>query len=221
MLSWAEEQGLREANTNPCFGIKKYKETKRQRYLTMDEIARLGAALNRAETDHLAGTWAVAAIRLLILTGARLSEILTLRRTYVDFDRRLILLPDSKTGEKTIQLSDAAADVLRRIPAVEGNPYVIVGHRTGQPMVDLFKPWSIVRRMAALEDVRLHDLRHTFASVAVAQGGSLPIIGKMLGHNEPRTTARYAHLADDPVQRLTETTGRAIADALVGARSTD
>lgn len=218
IMSWAEEHKLRPEQTNPCLRHKKYRETKRQRYLSADEIKRLGAALASAEAEGEIGVYAAAAIRLLILTGARLNEILTLKWSYVDLNRRLLILPDSKTGEKTIALNAPAIDVLKAIPRLEGNPHVIVGHITGTAMVDIFKPWSVVRGRAKLDDVRIHDLRHTFASVAVASGGSLPMIGKMLGHHEPKTTQRYAHLSDDPVSRLSEATAAQISDALTSIK---
>lgn len=220
IMSWTEEHGLRPERSNPCFMIKKYRETKRQRYLAAEEIGRLGLALAEAERDGLISTHAAAAFRLLLLTGARLGEILSLRWSYVDLPRRLLILPDSKTGEKTIPLNDPAIAVLSAIPKVDGNLHVIVGHRTGAPMVDLFKPWSIVRARAGLADLRIHDLRHTFASVAVGSGGSLPMIGKLLGHHEPQTTARYAHLANDPVARLSESTAAIISAQLAAPKLT-
>ena len=218
IMSWAEEQSLRPEQSNPCIRQKKYRETKRQRYLAADEINRLGEALVKAEAEGDISTYAAAAIRLLILTGARLNEILTLKWSYVDINRRLLILPDSKTGEKTIALNEPAIGVLKAIPHLEGNPHVIVGHRTGSCMADIFKPWSIVRGLAKLDDVRIHDLRHTFASVAVASGGSLPMIGKMLGHNEPKTTQRYAHLSDDPIAKLSEATARQISQAMLPSK---
>jgi integrase len=139
---------------------------------------------------------------------------LTLKWAYVDLERRLLLLPDSKTGQKAIVLNNAAVEVLGHIPKYEGNPYVIVGNRHGRHLVNLQKPWQIIRQAAGLGEVRLHDLRHTFASIAVASGGSLPMIGRMLGHSEPKTTQRYAHLTDDPIHVLTQTTGDVIAGAL-------
>lgn len=218
IMSWAQEHKLRPEQSNPCLRHKKYRETKRQRYLAAEEIKRLGEALIAAEGEGEISSYAANAIRLLILTGARLNEILTLRWSYVDLTRRLLILPDSKTGEKSIALNAPAIDVLKAVPRLEGNPHVIVGHRTGSAMVDIFKPWSIVRSRAKLEDVRIHDLRHTFASVAVATGGSLPMIGKLLGHNEPKTTQRYAHLSDDPIARLSEATASQISKALTSKK---
>jgi integrase len=214
LMSWSEDQGYRPEAANPCQRVQRYKENKRERFLTPDELARLGAAFIKAETEHLVGPYAIAAMRLLIFTGARLSEILTLEWSHVDLDRRIIFLPDSKTGKKPLMLNDAAIDVLKLLPKFANNPYVIAGHRHGAHLVNLQKPWQLVRTLAGLETVRIHDLRHTFASVAVASGGSLPILGRQLGHSQPQTTQRYAHLADDPVRKLTQTTGEVLALAM-------
>ena len=127
------------------------------------------------------------------------------------------MLPDSKTGRKAIPLNPPALAVLHEIPRLEGNPYVICGERPGRHLVNLEKPWRRIRAAAKLDDVRLHDLRHSFASVGASGGQSLVIIGKMLGHSQPATTARYAHLADDPVKAASEAVGRYIASAMDGA----
>ena len=218
LMSWAEENGYRPLKSNPCVGIKKFPEKKRERYLTTDELGNFGRALTNAEQKGDISIYAAAALRLLILTGARLGEVLSLRWDFVDLSRKQCRLPDSKTGQKTIQLSKAAIDVLKTLPRLKGNPYVIVGRRDGQPIVNLQKPWRLVRDAAKLTDVRLHDLRHSYASVAAASGGSLPMIGKLLGHTQAQTTARYAHLADAPTQKLNESVGRSIGQAL---KSTD
>jgi integrase len=129
-----------------------------------------------------------------------------------------LMLPDSKTGQKQIRLGTAAIDVLTRLPKVKGNPNVIVGRFDRERLINLQKPWRRIRKLAGIEDVRLHDLRHSFASVAAAAGGSLPMIGKLLGHNHPLTTARYAHLADDPLRELNERVADAISGALNSTR---
>lgn len=219
IMTWAEDQGYRPDSSNPCRRVQRYKENKRERFLQTDELARLGAALDQAAKEGLVGLYALAALRLLILTGARMSEILTLQWSFVDFDRRMLFLPDSKTDKKPIALNQAAIDVLRALPQFSNNPYVIVGHHHRSHLINLHKPWSLVRTLAKLDGVRLHDLRHTWASMAVASGGSLPILGRQLGHTQPQTTARYAHLADDPVRQLTETTGKLLAHAMGQAPS--
>jgi len=218
LISWTEEQSWRANGTNPCRGIKKYREGRRERFLSQDELLRLGDALAAAEQSNSQMPSAIAAIRLLILTGARLQEILTLKWSYIDFERRLILLPDSKTGAKPIVLNNAAVAILNDIDPNSGNPYVIVGRKHGAHLVNLQKPWRTIRKVAGLDDVRIHDLRHSFASVAAASGASLPMIGKLLGHTQVQTTQRYAHLADDPLHQLNDEIGGAIAKAM-GSKS--
>lgn len=208
--------GHRPLQSNPCYGFKKFAETKRKRYLKPEELARLGRALTECERDGTISSAAAAAIRLLIFTGARQSEILTLEWEFVDLTRRRLLLPDSKTGEKLIPLNAQAVKVLEWLPRTLGNPYVIVGGRHGQHLVNIRKPWGFVRERAGLDDVRLHDLRHSFASVAVSGGASLPMVGALLGHTQPQTTARYAHLADSPVTELNDSIGDAIERAMDG-----
>lgn len=214
IMSWCERQGLRPEGSNPCLGLERYKERRRERFLTPDELRRLGRVLDEAEETRSQNLFVVAAIRTLILTGARLSEVLTLKWDYIDTGRRLILLPDSKTGAKPIPLNQPTINLLERLPRVRGNPYVFVGHVKGSHLVNIQKPWRAIRDAAELGDLRLHDLRHSFASVAVASGGSLPVIGRILGHAQPQTTARYAHLGDDPVAQLSEMTSEFIARAM-------
>jgi integrase len=158
-----------------------------------------------------------AAIKLLAFTGARLGEVLSLRWDWIDFERGEARLPDSKTGAKTLQLPPPALAVLAELPRIEGNPHVILGARDGASLVNLEKPWRAIRKVAGLDDVRLHDLRHAFASVAASSGMGLPIIGKMLGHSQAATTARYAHLANDPVKAAAASVASKIASALDGS----
>jgi integrase len=218
-FNWAERHGLRPDGSNPCRHVEKYREGRRERFLSQTELARLGDALREAESDTSATAWAIAAIRLLTFTGARLNEILTLKWEHVSEEHQSLLLPDSKTGRKAIHLNAPALALLQTIPRLEGNPYVICGKKTGQHLVNLEKPWRRIRKAANLDDVRLHDLRHSFASVAASGGQSLVVIGKMLGHSQPATTARYAHLADDPVKAASDAVGRHIAAAMEGRMS--
>ena len=153
-----------------------------------------------AEARGLASPPAVAAIRLPMLTGCRRSEILTLHRNHVDLEAGELRLPDSKTGAKAAHLGDPAIDVLRAIPEREGDPFVIAGSKPGRPMKDLQHYWERIRKRAGLDDVRIHDLRHSFASGGLRVGEGLPMIGKLLGHSNVHMTARYAHLANDPVK---------------------
>jgi integrase len=170
--------------------------------------------LREAEQEKSCSPWVIAAIRLLTLTGARRNEILTLRWEHVSEEHESLLLTDSKTGRKAIRLNAPALALLHDIPRLEDNPYVICGERAGRHLVNLEKPWRRIRAVAQLDDVRLHDLRHSFASVAASGGQSLVVIGKMLGHSQPATTARYAHLADDPVRAASDAVGRYIASAM-------
>lgn len=216
LMRWSEDMGYRPEHSNPCRGITKFRAAKRERFLNREEFGRLGLVLQHAEQSQSISLFAIAAIRLLILTGARLNEILTLQCRHVDVERRLLLLPDSKTGQKAIRLGDQATQVLAGLPRIKGNPFVIVGSREGGHLVNLQKPWRHIRSLAGLDDVRIHDLRHSFASVAAASGASLPMIGALLGHTQPQTTARYAHLASDPLQKLNDEVGASIAAAMAG-----
>ena len=218
LLTWTEKQGWRDRNSNPCPDITRYRENRRQRFLTDEEFARLGAVIDAAERDDTQNLFVLAALRLLLFTGARLREILTLQWSYVDFQRRLIFLPDSKTGAKPVMLNAPAIAVLESLPRLHGTPYVIAGRNPGDHLKDLQTPWRTLREAAGLDDVRIHDLRHSYASVAVAGGASLAILGKALGHSNPQTTQRYAHLANDPLARMAEDTGQRIAIAMRSQR---
>lgn len=201
MFNLAESWSLRPQFSNPCRGLKKYKEKKRERFLNREELRRLGDALR---TEEEFAPQAVACIRLLLLTGCRLGEIQTLKWAYLDLETCLAFLPDSKTGRKTLYLGSVAVKLLKSIPRRKNNPYVIRGDIEGQHLTDMQKPWRRIRKLADLPDVRIHDLRHTFASSGVALGQGLPIIGRLLGHTQPQTTARYAHLAATPALEVAD-----------------
>lgn len=185
---------------NPTRHVKKYKEHKRQRYLASEEFIRLGKALSSAEKDKTETPYVIALFRLLMFTAARCSEIRTAKWDWVDFSAGELRLPDSKTGQKTIYLSAPALEILNDLPREEGNPYIICGKKPGSHLVNYKDPWARIKKTAGLEDVRPHDLRHSFASIAVSGGMSLPMIGALLGHTQAQTTARYAHLASDPLK---------------------
>lgn len=214
IFNLGEKWGLRPDNSNPCRHVEKYKEAKKKRYLDHEEIARLGAVLSKAEGTREELPQATAAIRLLILTGARLSEILTLKWEYVDLDKKEINLPDSKTGEKTIQLSEPAVEVLSKIPRFVGGEYVIPGKNPREHLIGLPHIWMRIREKAGLPDVRIHDLRHTWASAAVNAGMTLPFVGALLGHHEVATTNRYAHLMSHPLKQAAEKVAAKIDEAL-------
>ncbi|MGH7075424.1 MAG: tyrosine-type recombinase/integrase, partial [Stellaceae bacterium] len=183
MFNVAERWGVRADGSNPCRHVEKYPERKRERMLSPAELARLGDAL----AAYDGSPYVVAAVKLLVFTGARLREVLGLRWEWIDFERGEARLPDSKTGAKTLHLPPPALAVLAELPRIEGNPHVIAGAREGAAWVNLEKPWRAIRKAAGLDDVRLHDLRHAFASVAASSGMGLPIIGKMLGHTQAQT----------------------------------
>ena len=212
LFSLCELWGWRPDGSNPCRRIERYREAKREAMLSADELARLGAALEAAQCSP----FAVAAIRLLLFTGARLGEVLGLQWAQVDFERGEARLADSKTGAKTVQLAAPALAVLASIPRLEGNPYVIPGQRRGAAMVNIEKPWRGIREAAGLPALRLHDLRHAFASVGACSGMGLPILGRLLGHTQPATTARYAHVQSDPAKAAAAAIAGRIAAGLAG-----
>ena len=235
MYAFAARIGAVPEGTNPARKIDKFAEHRRERFLTGAELERLGAAIREAETKgipwevdeakpkakHLPkaknrftkiGPFAAAAIRLLLFTGCRLREILHLRWEDVDLERGLLFLPDSKSGRKTVILNAPAMAVLTGLKRI--GSYVVPGDDPEKPRADLKRPWEAVARRAGLDGVRLHDLRHTYASFGAGGGLGLPIIGKLLGHTQASTTARYAHLDNDPLRRAAEAIGGRIAAAL-------
>lgn len=220
MMNLAEKWDVRPDGTNPCRHVERNPERKMERFLSADELNRLGAAFADAEQTRTELPNVIAAIRLLIFTGMRLNEVLTLRWKHVDLEGRCLHLPESKTGAKAVYLSAPALEVLTRVDRQEGSPWVIAGARPGAHLVNLRKPWHRIRQRAGLDDVRLHDLRHSFASIAAGLGEGLPIIGKLLGHTQAATTHRYAHLAADPVRMANERIGATIAGMMRGQGAT-
>jgi integrase len=212
LYGWAvDHELLPEGHGNPAARLTRFKERSRERFLTPKELARLGDAL---AGDLDIDPFAIAAIRLLILTGARLREILHARWEHVDFERGIIFLPDSKTGKKPVYLNAAALAVLADLPRLEGSPFLFPGKKDGVPREGLDRPWAGIRKAAGLDGLRIHDLRHSFASIGAGGGLGLPIIGKLLGHTQAATTQRYAHLANDPVRQAVETIGATISAAM-------
>jgi integrase len=227
LFNLAEAWGLRADGTNPTRHVQKFTERPRERYLTRDELARLGAVLAAAERDGYVipkdgaasvavHPFAVAAIRLLLLSGARRSEILGAKWDYLDREQGVLRLPDSKTGAKVVLLNAPALAILDTLPRFHESPDVFPPlARRGDPRpVRMDAVWDAIRTAAGLPDVRLHDLRHAHASVGVSAGVSLPIVGKLLGHTVPQTTQRYAHVAPDPVREASELIGQRLAAAL-------
>lgn len=270
MFNVAEKWGLRPDGSNPCRHVEKYRERKVERYLSADELSALGTALAEMESEGVEAQAPINAIRLLLFTGCRLSEILTLKWDWVDFEDTCLHLPDSKSGAKVVYLPAPALAILQAIKREKGNPFVIPGTRRRRSdkapathLVNLQQPWRRVRERASvvlwrqaaagddsplaslmlklekkkgrtptfnevceaaklsdldlptgMTDVRLHDLRHSFASVAVAAGEGLHMIGKLLGHTQTQTTHRYAHLAADPMKAAAERVGMILAAAI-------
>jgi integrase len=216
LMTYAEDCRLRPQQTNPCRRIKMYPERLRERFMDEAEIGRAAEAITEAEREGVIGPHAAAGLRLALLTGARSGEVTAIRWVHVDFERRQIRLPDSnepgrKTGARTIYLPAAAVELLKTVPRV--GPFVVAGAKPGEPYQNLGRAWIVVRGRAGLDDVRLHDIRHSFASMAAAKGHSLPMIGKLLGHKVAATTQRYAHLARDIVSDVADEIGAAMTAA--------
>ncbi len=217
MMTLSETWEWRDQGSNPCRYIKKNKEISRERFLNMEELGRLGKAMRELVEEEALWLDMANAITLLLLTGARRNEILTCEWAWVSLDSQSIALPDSKTGRKTLYLSDHAVRLLQSQRDNSRDPdskYVFPGQRNGQCLVNIAKPWDRICKRAELVGVRIHDLRHTSASVAVGEGVALPIIGRLLGHSQPQTTARYAHVDHDPAVTAANTIGDVIGLAM-------
>ncbi|MFC4352175.1 tyrosine-type recombinase/integrase [Fodinicurvata halophila] len=266
MFSFAEDdlRSVKSDWVNPCKGIRRYSEEQRERYLSTLEQAALGDALAYAEIERKCSSVAIAAVRLLVFTGCRASEVFSLQWENVDFERQVLRLSDSKTGAREVFLPAPALALLRDMRDTANETYVLPSPSVPDaPVQTIKKSWHHLREMATvclwaqcedpkvsrvvarqweelgclpsleecrttlenqlgkkypfppeMTDVRLHDLRHSFASVAAGAGLSLPIIGKLLGHQQAATTARYAHLAADPVQQAANLIGNRLADAM-------
>jgi len=217
LLNFAIELKLRSPSSNPAVGVKPYRENKRERFLTEVEIAAAADAIAAAEQKGTIGPHAAAGLRLCLFTGARSGEITAAEWSHIDWQRRLIRLPDSKTNEpRTIHLSEPALEVLRGIPRI--GRYIIAGRSPDQAYGNLRRAWIFAREHVGLQDVRLHDLRHSYASLALSKGISLATIGKLLGHRDPQTTARYAHLAADAVAAVNDELGAAMQAAIANGK---
>ena len=207
ILKGAEALGHRTDASNPCIGIKRHRLRGRSRFLTSREVHRLGAALDAHEARAPA---AVAVVRLLLLTGARQGEIRGLQ--WRDYREGNLYLPDSKTGPRTVWLSSAARSVLDSL--LQAGRWVFPKPCGSGPMSTeaLYRHWRILRDNADLPGVRLHDLRHSYASFALRQGETVLTIGRLLGHRDPNTTLRYLHFADPLARQSTETIGTVLAE---------
>ena len=216
LMKDAAHRGLVESGFNPTRGVRRFKEEPHTRFLSAKELARLGSTLDAlaGQRDGITEDGADA-IRLLLLTGCRVGEVLGLRWRDVEFERRLANLEDAKAGPRPVRLPAAALEVLRglrrRHPESE---WVFPGGKPGAHLTRINKGWYRVREKAGIPDVRLHDLRHTVGAWGASGGASLRIVGELLGHRNAATTQKYAHLADDPVRDAAESIGAAIWDAL-------
>lgn len=207
----AERKLIKES---PVVGVRRYPDRKRERFLSPAELGRLGEAL--AIEEAAGGVTPARIVRLLLLTGARKNEIAQLKWSEVDFDHGVLRLEDSKTGQAIIPLGAAALEVLSQIERADDTYAFPQPKEPGEPYRALDWAWVRIRSRAGLDDVRIHDLRHSFASVGLGSGQGLAIIGKLLNHSHVATTSRYAHLADDPVRSAADRISATIAGAMRG-----
>src|SRR5262249_14843066 len=213
LFNHAIDLGLRPPGTNPARRIKRYRERKVERFLSEGEIARAAEAIEQAERAGKIGPHGVAGLRLALVTGARSGEVTAIQWERIDWQRKLTRLRDSKTNEpRTIHLSEAALEVLKTVPRI--GRFVVAGVKPDEPYKNLGRAWIDIRANAGLQNVRLHDLRHSYASLAAGRGVSLQMIGKLLGHRVFATTQRYSHLARDAVAAVNDELGAAMQAAI-------
>jgi integrase len=208
VMTHAERHGLRPPASNPCRGLERFTEAKRKRPLTVAELSRLWTHLTAIKPTE--GPYVVAALQLLLLTGMRKSEVLTLCWADIDWAAGIIQLRDAKTGPRVVVLSQLAVRVLQSIPRQTGNPHVIVGDREGRHLINLQKPWARIRSQLGFPVVRIHDLRHTVASM-LARTAPLVVVRDALGHKVIETTSGYSHAANDDVRVAVDQLATAIA----------
>ncbi len=190
----AELWEYRPQNTNPCRGVPKTPDKMMERFLNIEELERLEKTLSERERPGIASNYTIDAFRLIIYTGCRLGEVLSLKWEDVDFNDCCLRLKDSKTGKRTIPLNESAMKVLCNVQKQADNPYVFCGNKTGTHLVAVQKTWERIRKQANIPDVRIHDLRHSFASFMIKNGVNIFEVSKLLGHADIKTTMRYAHL---------------------------
>ena len=205
VLEQAETYGLRPEGSNPCRGIRRYAERRCERFLNDEELRRLGSALRMAEVEAPLTT---ALVRLLILTGCRQSEIRTLR--WQAYSEGHLHLEDGKSGPRLVWLSSPARTLLERLP--RNGPFAFPASRREGPMCteSLYRFWRPLRQQAGLPGLRLHDLRHSYASFALRRGEAVPTIGRLLGHRDPTTTLRYTHLDEGAVREAAALVGSSL-----------
>jgi len=237
---WAETRGEVPAGTTPTKGVQFFPESPRERFLSPAELERLGDVLNQAEQSGIApdpkragyakrragkapsvktrpaNPWGVAALRFLLFSGWREQEALTLRWDALDVANGRVVLPTTKTGRSNRTLGRAALEILEAVPRVDGSPFVFPGRTLDVPLKEIKHLWHAVRHASKLDEVRLHDLRHTFASAAVEGGTPVFTTGALLGHRDMKSTSRYAHFADDPLKREADRVSTTLAARLDG-----
>ena len=199
----AEDWEYLPPRSNPCTGVNKYKENKKQRFLSDAELKRLENSLIEQQKLQPASYCTVNAIFMILYTGCRVSEILNLKWENVHLSDSYIHLPDTKTGEGARPLNQKAIELLSSMKPKEGNTYVFYGKVPGQPIVEIKRAWGTILKRADIKDFRIHDLRHSFASFALKKGVPLVHVSKLLGHRNIATTMRYAHLE---LEQLKEST---------------
>ena len=220
ILNLAEAWELRADGSNPCRHVATYPEKSRERHLSREELGRLGQVLARAQESGTESPGPLMALRSIILTGARHGEILSLRWGEVDLERGILALPDSKTGAKQIVLPEPALEMLRSAPHHPGSPWVFPGRNPAKHLSTLSAIWHRLRAEAGIPDVRIHDLRHTYASTAVGLGLGLPVLAGLLGQTQLATTQRYAHLDFDPRRQAAEAVALELSKLLGSSPST-
>ncbi len=194
MIGWAIHRKLRL--DNPCEGVTRYREQQINRYLTADQLGSIIVAVDQLLAEGALNPFFAGGVKVMMMTGARRSEIFEAQWSWLDIKRRCLILPDSKTGAKVITLPTAALDIILAQPRLEDCPWIFPSTKTDRPFVNFNAQWRPVLKRAGVGSWRLHDLRHGFASAAVESGAPLHVIGKQLGHSRPTTTGRYAHVGE-------------------------
>lgn len=213
-LSFCRDEGIIEGD-NPCSGVRRYKEKARERVLSDGEIARLGAALDAYDGN----VFAKAAIRLILLLGCRKMEVLGMRWTDVDLDAGIARLPETKTGARTVYIGPEAVELLRSLPRLPDNPFVIPGHIRGTHMRDVKTTWATICETAKIEEATIHDLRRTYGSRAVSNGADLFMVSKLLGHSTVRMTEQaYAFMKDEAKAEASREIAAKMSEALAGKK---
>ena len=200
MMNLAEDWEYRPLNSNPCKHIKRHAETKRTEYLSPKQLKKVGQAMHQLK--DVESSYVLDAIQMLIFTGCRTGEILSLKWEYIDFEKSCMNLPETKTGKRNILLNPTALSILASLE--KKSEYVFVSREEIKQITTIRLTWKKICKIAGLTDVRPHDLRHTFASYAINNGYSLPIIAKLLGHADTKTTERYAHVDEDPIKKVND-----------------